>query len=1609
MFSTRRSQLPRPCAALFTAILIAALATGAAVPQEEREMTVLVSCDSLDGATVTGGADWPDTRLELSTDPQYMSEGAAGIHLSGVSPADATGNSYLSIDIELGGVDLTRKAVIFDAWTGEPENTQALYVRAYNAADECVLSYLNWSGPFGDGSKTTVELVRGFSDVLAWEQKMVESDDLTAVARLRFYIGTHGKGVPFDFYLDNIRIAESNVHSFRDVTEVKPCVPETPIVVGGEPRAIIVAPADEAWQTVAGEVQAMVAELTGAELPVVSADEIDDEAMREQTAIVVGNVACNPRMLYVYTHGYVFADDFYPGEGGYEVRTVHDPWGTGGNVLSVGASDVAGARAGLAALREGLQPGADLVIGEPLLLVELSADARRRWGRDFDVEPDEEWLDKLKQQAERDLETGRHTGLFGRTASVGRSYQLTGNDGYARGFAWLLLRAKEHRDTNPATYGGPWGMDSDFQAWNVLPAWDVVEESPALTDEERLAVTRVLFEWMTEAVVPPAASMMGAWRPRHNHNTFPALGCMYAGEYFTKYYQAGEGKRWLAVADDCFGHQAQAFKPHEDCNGYQWLTLYHTMRYSLARPDFTYFENGNARRDADYAIMCMDNLGYSVTYGDTGAYTGWWSEMPFLHGAEWYYRDGRYSWATDRKREVSGRLDLTWCATRTDPVEPEDLIGARAFPLDPLYFEAHGGAEHLDLEQAVDKVVFRDGFDPEDQYLLLDGLNDGGHKHYDGNSISRMTANERIWLADASYMDSLPKYHSTALVLRDGQSAALPDFCELEHMRDLPNVGFSETVLRDYAGVDWHRNIFWLKGEWFLVADEMVAREAGDYSFRMLWHTIGDVALGDDGLTVEQQGQHCAIRMTPELRFTLDHDEAYGQNWRGYEFIDDPVVHKLTGIWNGRLEAGEQVTLFTLLHPSGEQPSPLHLTRLGPDQVAITGEAQPTVVAVGGADESMSLVGQADVRGHGALVRPGLLALLDATSVDYAGQAVDFPGGSDVEMALGEGDIFTYLSAGRTAEPSQQFGADFAPEVAAMTDAQVGAMIAAAVAAVPPPEKPAPAGGDAPALTTLWSYAETLESYVLTGNRGVFGAVDTGLTVACDPPPLAANVFSPDEAINTLDNIVDGGVQGTDECVMWDDDQPVTITLGMDGVYDLDSILVRAWFATSSSKGKLFQVQDIRIEASDDGFAGDARTIVEFTDAEEHGNWGEPGHAPHPYEFAELGAHAKDLRLTLTPRPGTAIYLAEIEVGGTREGIEELALLPDSGVPVHSFIALHAADVDGDGADEVVAGSTNGSVYLFESDGSVAWQREIGGRVLAVSTATLAGQERPAIIAGGTGATVFAFTADGEELWSFPIPYYHGAGVITTLFPADLSGDGSDAVIAGVEGWRYYAIDGDGAEIWRVESVRMSTVGAAGDLDGDGRDEVVAGTEYHSWPVYDDDGRKLFSYAPGTGPGCNDVVIADLTGDGTPEIFFAGRDSFAHAVSADGALLWKFSTGDEVSGLATVGPDDGPRTLIVGSRSFNLYAVDAEGNLVWRDDLGYPVADVAALMTAEGERVAATTDSGAVLLVHPADGALVGRHQLLRAGITVVAADLGGDGAQEIVVSSRDGNLTALR
>src|SRR5690606_17732943 len=281
-------------------------------------------------------------------------------------------------------------------------------------------------------------------------------------------------------------------------------------------------------------------------------------------------------------------------------------------------------------------------------------------------------------------------------------------------------------------YGGPWGMDADFRLPLLMPAWDLVEEAPIFSDEERLQITHIFGQFVEDAV-PHAADAVKHRRTRHHHWTFAALGLLFSAQYFGKYYGVREADDWLYVADECFVPQCHSARSHENSNGYQWLTLSHALTYALARPYPAFFDEGHVRTICDLALVSLDNLGWQASYGDTNNIDGWGTEFPILAAAAWYYRDGRYAWTLQRTAYDPGFgigvRGLGAYRADVEPVEPSELTGVVWLPLDRTFYESFDGDTVLPWAAAYDKVAFRRDFAPQSEYLLLDGMAVGGHKH----------------------------------------------------------------------------------------------------------------------------------------------------------------------------------------------------------------------------------------------------------------------------------------------------------------------------------------------------------------------------------------------------------------------------------------------------------------------------------------------------------------------------------------------------------------------------------------------------------------------------------------------------------------------------------------------------------------------------------------------------------------------------------------------------------------------------------------------------------------------------------------------------------------
>lgn len=229
---------------------------------------------------------------------------------------------------------------------------------------------------------------------------------------------------------------------------------------------------------------------------------------------------------------------------------------------------------------------------------------------------------------------------------------------------------------------------------------------------------------------------------------------------------------------------------------------------------------------------------------------------------------------------------------------------------------------------------------------------------------------------------------------------------------------------------------------------------------------------------------------------------------------------------------------------------------------------------------------------------------------------------------------------------------------------------------------------------------------------------------------------------------------------------------------------------------------------------------------------------------------------------------------------------------VYSTPAL--GDIDGDGKLEVVFGAWDGYVRALNGeDGSVLWQVFVRDTVWSSPALgdidrdgyldVVIGVDAHAESAFGTpdGGSLHVFTRDGAEMPGFP---QHIDEIIQSS-PAlgDIDGDGWLDIVVGTGGYygrgrQVHAWDHNGNYLsgWpKSTGDYCSSSPALGDIDGDGELEVVIGCNDGKIYAWNADGSQKFATQVHNSGGSSQwgistsPILADVDGDGTPEILFS--------------------------------------------------------------------------------------------------------------------------------------------
>ncbi len=628
------------------------------------------------------------------------------------------------------------------------------------------------------------------------------------------------------------------------ITKLKPLYIQTQLVVDGQAQAIIVAP--KGYSPIAEQVQKHIKALTGVELPIKDPADLTAKDLEYFNVILVGNAPDNVLVQRLVWERWLF-DTWYPGDETFVIRSIHNPFGHGKNIIFIGGENPTTVSMASEKFLGMLNPGDTLAVD---WIMTFETDKREN-------PVTEEMIRSYTDRADQALSFKNGRNLISSAASMAKRYYSTGQEGWAELFKMTMRKHKAIDEP---------GMGTHMNVYDTISQWELIEESPVFSDADRLFITNHFLyilrsdEGCMHRFFQKGTEQQGV---RHNHQTLPGLACLFGGRYFKLGYNLPEADEWIQAAGKLFDSQKVSHKPQCDCNSYEWGTLYQTGWWSLGSGDYSFFENGSFRAAADRAILEMDNRGYSSCNGDF--WSLYYFPTVFFRQAAEFYKDGRYEWAI--RKHYSGidypqRRGVANVVRGVEPEEPTDLLGIKVAPMSEHFYNAHNTTmpnepePNIPIERSFDKLSFRRTFDPEDQYLLIDGIGMGSHGHVDVNGVSQFTDNSRVWLMDISYTEAPNmRDHNVITVLRNGETVKPPPLAALDGIADLDTFGFCKTSLPEYFGMDWHRNIFWAKDRYFLFMDQLVALEPGDYTMRAHWRTPGEGRIDGMTFTVQQQAK----------------------------------------------------------------------------------------------------------------------------------------------------------------------------------------------------------------------------------------------------------------------------------------------------------------------------------------------------------------------------------------------------------------------------------------------------------------------------------------------------------------------------------------------------------------------------------------------------------------------------------------------------------------------------------------------------------------------------------------------------------------------------------
>ncbi|MBN2295357.1 MAG: hypothetical protein JXM70_23200 [Pirellulales bacterium] len=686
---------------------------------------------------------------------------------------------------------------------------------------------------------------------------------------------------------------------------------DIPLVQGGKPNVAIVAPSSGLYKVAARAIQEAIEKRSGVQVRIVSDDSPEAGVPIKGNLIVLGNRSTNKTISDLYDLYYCLVDLKYPGPEGYAIRSVHNPFGDGSSILVVGGSDAIGVDEGAKVL-SGILSKRPSGKGELSIGWTMETKLGKGVKLPTDIKNFETW------EASRGYGS---VGYFGWTSISKRMamYYMTGDRSSAKEVIRLsfpdeqAIRDIEKIDGERIeNKHDPLAGFYHYNAHMAILLWDLIEESPEFTDQQRLKVTNAFSRQLNHR---KGEGVYGFTKPRpyvsSRHGQWAAISLYCLGRYFNKYYPD-------AIWAQCVRGGELAFQSlHE----HTWvagesdnLFWYNTaiapiFTYMVLTGDHKPLENGvieKLLRGQEALVSGRDN-DWDLNYASLG----------FLHKAAYLMGDGR--WITYRERTGVDtnlfRLGQSFWPDKTlEPELPADLAGKwTTAGLPEPAWRARGSG--LPLDQSFYFGSFRSTPDATGDYILLDGFNGASRNPYHTFDILRLRLDGRT---------ILDGYHNQVLTSADGMvEPKVAMDAALLHADVVGPTATAVGEVPDAAFCNWRRTLLQRTGRYALVADDLTFRtDSRNMTVTTTWQVSGG----------RWNPERQAIIIPPAGPASTDCFELHSCDLQ--ETSGGGVV---TMKWNGSVKKGDHRFAFYLIgRATSKSPNSLTCARVADNVAALT-------------------------------------------------------------------------------------------------------------------------------------------------------------------------------------------------------------------------------------------------------------------------------------------------------------------------------------------------------------------------------------------------------------------------------------------------------------------------------------------------------------------------------------------------------------------------------------------------------------------------------------------------------------------------------------------------